>query len=258
MVDLHPSPAVLTLAGAARTLHTFAPLQDRRRRTSSNGFAWPTRPRAHTRCDAAATSLLASIARAVVLNGFWPMVRATTPRASLHRRGGKRWDRPMERAQRHVAPCACGYDTSRFERYAHPLRRSSRVRVARTALRRVRTRDCTTPHHSRTRTLPARAETALGRESKKTGHKKEITMPKSAPPPPPRKGRWGDRAYYARPCPPSRGLGDSTRRGESPTFSPVRSRPALPGKDAARPTACLLYTSPSPRDGLLSRMPSSA
>ena len=26
----------------------------------------------------------------------------------------------------------------------------------------------------------------------------------------------------------------------------------------ARPTACLLYTSPSPRDGLLSRMPSSA
>ena len=26
----------------------------------------------------------------------------------------------------------------------------------------------------------------------------------------------------------------------------------------ARPTGCLLYTSPSPRDGLLSRMPSSA
>ena len=26
----------------------------------------------------------------------------------------------------------------------------------------------------------------------------------------------------------------------------------------SRPTACLLYTSPSPRDGLLSRMPSSA
>ena len=28
--------------------------------------------------------------------------------------------------------------------------------------------------------------------------------------------------------------------------------------DAARPEICLLYTSPSPRDGLLSRMPSSA
>ena len=27
---------------------------------------------------------------------------------------------------------------------------------------------------------------------------------------------------------------------------------------ARRPLACLLYTSPSPRDGLLSRMPSSA
>ena len=52
-----------------------------------------------------------------------------------------------------------------------------------------------------------------------------------APTPPPRKRRWGDT------MPPSRGLGDFTRRGESPTFSPVRSRPALPGKDAARPTA---------------------
>ena len=29
-------------------------------------------------------------------------------------------------------------------------------------------------------------------------------------------------------------------------------------KDIARGSACLLYTSPSPRDGLLSRMPSSA
>ena len=28
--------------------------------------------------------------------------------------------------------------------------------------------------------------------------------------------------------------------------------------NAPRPNACLLYTSPSPRDGLLSRMPSSA
>ena len=30
------------------------------------------------------------------------------------------------------------------------------------------------------------------------------------------------------------------------------------GKDAAHYKGCLLYTSPSPRDGLLSRMPSSA
>ena len=29
-------------------------------------------------------------------------------------------------------------------------------------------------------------------------------------------------------------------------------------KTANKPTTCLLYTSPSPRDGLLSRMPSSA
>ena len=29
-------------------------------------------------------------------------------------------------------------------------------------------------------------------------------------------------------------------------------------REIARATACLLYTSPSPRDGLLSRMPSSA
>ena len=29
-------------------------------------------------------------------------------------------------------------------------------------------------------------------------------------------------------------------------------------RDGARMMACLLYTSPSPRDGLLSRMPSSA
>ena len=29
-------------------------------------------------------------------------------------------------------------------------------------------------------------------------------------------------------------------------------------REAFRPKGCLLYTSPSPRDGLLSRMPSSA
>ena len=30
------------------------------------------------------------------------------------------------------------------------------------------------------------------------------------------------------------------------------------GGESTRPSTCLLYTSPSPRDGLLSRMPSSA
>ena len=39
------------------------------------------------------------------------------------------------------------------------------------------------------------------------------------------------------------------RRRAPPATSPRRARPAR---------ACLLYTSPSPRDGLLSRMPSSA
>ena len=38
-------------------------------------------------------------------------------------------------------------------------------------------------------------------------------------------------------------------RGETPDFA---------YQDAARTKHCLLYTSPSPRDGLLSRMPSSA
>ena len=32
----------------------------------------------------------------------------------------------------------------------------------------------------------------------------------------------------------------------------------IDGERIARPYSCLLYTSPSPRDGLLSRMPSSA
>ena len=35
-------------------------------------------------------------------------------------------------------------------------------------------------------------------------------------------------------------------------------RGSLPRSAASLPEACLLYTSPSPRDGLLSRMPSSA
>src|SRR5665647_1653545 len=43
----------------------------------------------------------------------------------------------------------------------------------------------------------------------------------------------------------------------------IRSNPAAPaqaglGERQGAPDACLLYTSPSPRDGLLSRMPSSA
>ena len=54
-----------------------------------------------------------------------------------------------------------------------------------------------------------------------------------------------------------------------PAFShsdPLTSSPAISGGatgpdvpvSADRPAGCLLYTSPSPRDGLLSRMPSSA
>ena len=36
------------------------------------------------------------------------------------------------------------------------------------------------------------------------------------------------------------------------------SRSGVPGTARSNPSTCLLYTSPSPRDGLLSRMPSSA
>ena len=43
-----------------------------------------------------------------------------------------------------------------------------------------------------------------------------------------------------------------------PTLSAAMPAPALPPEDAPVDEACLLYTSPSPRDGLLSRMPSSA
>ena len=35
-------------------------------------------------------------------------------------------------------------------------------------------------------------------------------------------------------------------------------QPAVQGSDKQESNSCLLYTSPSPRDGLLSRMPSSA
>ena len=43
-------------------------------------------------------------------------------------------------------------------------------------------------------------------------------------------------------------------------FSPLDTIPAarLPDQFKAEPQACLLYTSPSPRDATLSRMPSSA
>ena len=40
--------------------------------------------------------------------------------------------------------------------------------------------------------------------------------------------------------------------------SALRQTEAQLGMDSSRPNVCLLYTSPSPRDGLLSRMPSSA
>ena len=41
-------------------------------------------------------------------------------------------------------------------------------------------------------------------------------------------------------------------------FPDVASLPLRPPAMLAKAAACLLYTSPSPRDGLLSRMPSSA
>ena len=47
---------------------------------------------------------------------------------------------------------------------------------------------------------------------------------------------------------------DRTRTGNPA----VESRPESSTTVATAPSICLLYTSPSPRDGLLSRMPSSA
>ena len=44
----------------------------------------------------------------------------------------------------------------------------------------------------------------------------------------------------------------------SPTYSQVIHRLEMPGIGDELHHICLLYTSPSPRDGLLSRMPSSA
>ena len=41
-------------------------------------------------------------------------------------------------------------------------------------------------------------------------------------------------------------------------FNPGGAKLEVTGGDAVYTNGCLLYTSPSPRDGLLSRMPSSA
>ena len=46
--------------------------------------------------------------------------------------------------------------------------------------------------------------------------------------------------------------------GVSPSAFPVEPQPRRARIAVAQDRACLLYTSPSPRDGLLSRMPSSA
>ena len=64
------------------------------------------------------------------------------------------------------------------------------------------------------------------------------------------------------PLPPKRALKPSTRKllaAFPPAAEEVDLRKELDGlSDAALWEGCLLYTSPSPRDGLLSRMPSSA
>ena len=54
----------------------------------------------------------------------------------------------------------------------------------------------------------------------------------------------------------SSGFGAEGPYSERPVYDPVIQ--AISGWAGAQRTACLLYTSPSPRDGLLSRMPSSA
>ena len=45
---------------------------------------------------------------------------------------------------------------------------------------------------------------------------------------------------------------------ETPSFEISENIGSFLAEDEANPMSCLLYTSPSPRDGLLSRMPSSA
>ena len=51
-----------------------------------------------------------------------------------------------------------------------------------------------------------------------------------------------------------------TKSGKKPSETGERYLPekAIKAMSSAEYAACLLYTSPSPRDGLLSRMPSSA
>ena len=45
---------------------------------------------------------------------------------------------------------------------------------------------------------------------------------------------------------------------ETPSFEISENIGSFLAEDDSNPMSCLLYTSPSPRDGLLSRMPSSA
>ena len=58
----------------------------------------------------------------------------------------------------------------------------------------------------------------------------------------------------------TREAGERAREGRDGTFAAEPPKPArnTGTKPTTASTACLLYTSPSPRDGLLSRMPSSA
>ena len=53
-------------------------------------------------------------------------------------------------------------------------------------------------------------------------------------------------------------LGDKARQLKAKRVEQLGALVAATGADALDAETCLLYTSPSPRDGLLSRMPSSA
>ena len=80
---------------------------------------------------------------------------------------------------------------------------------------------------------------------------------------------WGCASVSESPVP-VMGVGEKQKEAESKVAA-AESAPAIPAADAVddsvnalaqallfMPFSCLLYTSPSPRDGLLSRMPSSA
>ena len=58
--------------------------------------------------------------------------------------------------------------------------------------------------------------------------------------------------------PRQQGRSNYTRRAPRANNNNQNRKPGAPAPAASAPQACLLYTSPSPRDGLLSRMPSSA